>query len=501
MARKFRDYNLDQPYLLPPDLKEWLPEDHLALFISEIVQNLDLSSFYQVYESGQGRGQPPYHPAMMLGLLLYGYCTGVFSSRKIERATYEIVPFRFLSANQHPDHDSIATFRRRHIEQIKEVFIQVVLICREMGLVQLGHVAIDGTKIKANASKRNTVETGDIPLLIERQKAKIVEMLEKAEHADEEETLDRHRVSKSIAKARKRLEKLESAQAAVDAKLKEHEQLLREREAVIEESNTQNSVQRRRAGKQLCQLRLARGLTQLELGLLTNLSRSRISDFETGRLRPNAKEFSRLEEALKTKLPHFPERIPKRRNSGNKPPLPLRQNLTDPDSRLIKPSLYSSSVQAYNPQVAVDSAFQVIVATELSNSPNDANNLLPVVDAVKRNLGQLPRVISADTGYCSVANLQDARLGSVNTLIPPRRPRSNHSYTNPTLKAMREKLEQDDQKRLYNQRSQIVEPPFGRIKWLLKFSQFHLRGAKKVSGEWSLVATAHNLLKAFTYGR
>jgi transposase len=187
MSKTFRSYDLNQQLLLPPDLRQWLPGDHLALYISDVVESLNLSGILNPYEEGDGRGRPPYHPVLMVKLLVYGYCTGRMSSRKLEQATHDDVAFRVLSCNQQPDHDSIATFRKRHLPELAKLFVQILELCQRAGLVKLGHVAIDGTKIKANASKWRTMSYAAMSEAEAKLTAEVERLLAEAERIDEEE--------------------------------------------------------------------------------------------------------------------------------------------------------------------------------------------------------------------------------------------------------------------------------------------------------------------------
>jgi transposase len=187
MEKSYREYEPDQMFLLPPDMREWLPEGHLALFISDVVDELDLSTIRAVYESGDGRGQPPYHPRMMVRLLLYAYCKGKPSSRKIEQATFDEVPYRVLAAGQHPDHDTIAEFRKRHLQALADLFVQVLKLCQRAGLVKLGHVALDGTKIKANASKHKAMSYGRMCEKEQELQKEVEGLLQEAARTDAEE--------------------------------------------------------------------------------------------------------------------------------------------------------------------------------------------------------------------------------------------------------------------------------------------------------------------------
>src|SRR5206468_3144518 len=223
MVKPFRPYDLDQRLLLPPDLREWLPDDHLALFVSDVVDRLDLSAILDTYESGDGRGQPPYHPAMMVKLLLYAYCVGKPSSRKIERATYEDVAFRVLAADQHPDHDTIAEFRQRHLPALARLFVQGLLLCQRAGLVTLGHVALDSTRIKANASKHKAMSYARMEESERELQRQVQELLDQAQQVDatEDARYGRGRrgdeLPAELARRESRLRKIREARAALAA--------------------------------------------------------------------------------------------------------------------------------------------------------------------------------------------------------------------------------------------------------------------------------------------
>ena len=223
MGKTFRAYNLDQRLLLPPDMRQWLPEGHLALFLLDVVNQLDLTAILDVYEQGDGRGQPPYHPVMMVTLLLYAYCTGKPSSRRIERATHEEVPYRVLAGDQHPDHDSIAAFRQRHLRALARLFVQVLQLCEAAGLVKLGHVALDGTKIKANASKHKAMSYERMGAKEQELEAEVARLLEQAQQVDAAEDAEYGKgrrgdeLPAELARRETRLRKIREAKAALEA--------------------------------------------------------------------------------------------------------------------------------------------------------------------------------------------------------------------------------------------------------------------------------------------
>src|SRR6266849_5903000 len=227
MSRIYISYDPGQRLLLPPDLREWLPEEHLALFVSDVVEQLDLTKIIDWYERGDGRGRPPYHPLMMVKLLVYGYCTGRVSSRKIEKATYEDVGFRVLACNQHPDHDSIAEFRKQHLEELAQLFVQVLRLCEQAGLVKLGHVAVDGSKLRANASKHKAMSYERMCAKEEQLAAEVARLLQEAAATDEAEDREYGKgrrgdeLPPELARRESRLRKIREAKAALEAEAKE----------------------------------------------------------------------------------------------------------------------------------------------------------------------------------------------------------------------------------------------------------------------------------------
>lgn len=453
MSKTFRPYDVQQQLLFPPSLQDWLPEDHLARFVSDVVEDaLDLSGIYAVYDEADPRGRPPYHPAMLVKLLVYGYCTGVRSSRKIERATYDDVAFRFLSANQHPDHDSIAAFRKRHLTHLAGLFKQVLLLCEKAGLVKLGHVAIDGTKVKANASKHKAMSYDRMLETERRLEEEIRRLLEEAAQSDEEE--DRRfgkgkrgdELPPELARRESRLAKIREAKAAL-------EQEAKEKAAKEAEIAQQKRVERER------------------------------------RIKEKGKKYAGHE----PKMPD-PEQA--------KPEPKAQRNFTDPDSRIMVDGATKGFVQAYNAQAAVDGEHQIVVASMVSQQSPDNGHLLPMLERVQQTLGT-PSVVSADSGYYSQANVR-AVEAAVNLLVPPnqregKEPKKSGSGTpaGQTAEAMRNKLQSDDGRALYRLRKAIVEPVFGQMKEGRGFRRFSFRGLAHVTAEWDFMCLTHNLLKLF----
>lgn len=446
MGKTFRSYDLNQQLLLPPDLRQWLRPDHLALYVSDVVESLDLSGILQVYEEGDGRGRPPYHPALMVKLLIYGYCTGKMSSRKLEQATYDDVAFRVLSCNQQPDHDSIAGFRKRHLQELGRLFVQVLKLCERAGLVKLGHVAIDGSKIKANASKYQTLSYERMKDAEQELAAEVGRLLGEAQRIDEEED--------QLYGKGKRGDELPEE--------------LRDREA-----------------------RLAK-------------IRTLIADLEK-----EAKAAAEQKSAEKEKPAAERSRNWRRKwemsQQGEILPLPKsKRNLTDPDSRMMKDLVTQSYQQGYNVQIGVDAQAQIVVGAKVVQAGNDQQQLVPMLQEVARNLGRMPEAASADGGYFSAVALTDEAVRGVNLHVPPnQRVPDIGSLAEPlpasasVQQRMWQKLKSPEGRAIYNLRQAIVEPVFAQIKHIRGFRQFLLRGLAQVEAEWLLVCMTHNLLKLF----
>jgi transposase len=449
MTKTFRPYSLDQQLLLPPDLRGWLPEGDLALFVSDVVDELDLSAIYVAYESGEGRGQPPYHPAMMVKLLLYGYCIGTTSSRKIERATYRDVAFRVLAGDQHPDHDSIAEFRKRHLGALAAVFVQVLRLCQAAGLVTLGHVALDGTKLKANASKHKAMSYGRMEESERRLEGEVRALLEQAQQVDAAEDVQYgpgrrgDELPVELARRESRLAKIRAAKAALEQEAK----ALAAHEA--EAARAKLAARAHRVGS-------AKGKP------------AQVPDPEQARPAPTA-----------------------------------QRNFTDPESRIMVDGATKEFVQGYNAQAAVDSQAQVIVACGVTQAAGDVGQFGPMLDQVAAHLGHLPVQVTADAGYFSEANLTAPQFAAIDFYVPPdRHPHgrdaaAGRSRQGPFSAAMRTKLQTAAGRAVYARRKTIPEPVFGQIKQARGFRRFWLRGVDKVRGEWGLICLTHNLLKLF----
>jgi transposase len=444
----FRPIDRDTGFLLPPSVDEWLPEKHLARFVVEVIDGLDLRAMVGSY---RGSGSASYHPALLLGLLVYGYATGVFSSRKLERASYDSVAFRFIAASEHPDHDTIAAFRRRFLPEIEGLFIQVLLLAREMGLIKLGTVGLDGTKIHANASRHSALSYEYAGKLEAQLKAEVSALLAKAEAADQADLPDGLSIPDELARREARLQKLAEARAKIAARAQErfeHEQIEHQAKIMAREAKA------KRTGK-----------------------------------KPGGK----------------PPEPP------SADPLPTDQiNLTDEESRIM-PVAGGGFEQCYNAQVAVAAESLLVIATEVVQAPNDKQQLEPMLRqlaALPEALGA-PETLLADNGYFSAANVAAAAAAGVAPLIAMGRQSHHPSLAerfaaappapdHPTpVAAMAHRLATPEGKKRYALRKHTPEPVFGIIKSVLGFRQFLLRGLDQVRGEWRLVTMAWNMKRMF----
>ena len=441
MSKTFRPWLVDQPQLLPPSVTEFVPEGHVAHFVRNLVRDeLDLSAIRAAY--GEERGYPPYHPVMMTALLLYGYSRGVYSSRRLERACEERLDFLAVTAMNRPDHRTICEFRRRHLAALSDLFVQVLKLCQAAGLVQLGHVALDGTKIAANASRHKAMSYGRMKKAEAELKAEVDAWLAAAEAADAEEdarlgAARGDEMPEWVKNKARRLEKIREAKAALEAEAKAAQAA-------------------RDAAKEAAQ-------------------------------------------AAQAKPPRKGGRKPK--TPPGEPADKAQRNFTDPQSRIMKGK--DGFLQGYNAQAAVDARAQVIVAHGLTDNAADAGQLIPMVDAVEANTGAKPAQLSADSGYCSEENLAALETRRITGFVATGRQKHGEAAADggearkkgPKVEAMRERLREGGFEGPYRLRKQTVEPVFGQIKHARGFRQFLMRGLAKVSGEWAMLCTAHNLLK------
>jgi transposase len=426
MAKQFRSYDMNQQLLLPPDMRDWLPSGDIALSISDLVDTLDLSCIFDDYETADGRGNPPYHPRMMIKILIYGYVVGVRSSRKIAQSTYRDVAFRVLSGDQHPDHDSIANFRLRHLDKFQQLFKNVVLMAERLGLASLDHVAIDGTKIKANASRYKTYSHKTVCSREERLEKAIQAITDEADRIDKEED-DRFGPGNSGFEAPPHLRTMEQRLAAIKKLKAEMEEEARQIEAEAAEKADTHKQDKKRG--------------------------------------------------------RTPKRVPKDEALKRV----RRRNLTDDDSRLVRDGSINWFIQGYNGQLAVNDQ-HFIVALSLTNQPDDHAQLLPLLDSIEEQLHARPAVVTADTGYYSSENLTAHQVEQIDLYVPPQ-----SQMTGPLATAMREKLKCSKAKKIFGRRKALVETVNGKIKQILGFRQFSLRGLRKVTAEFNLVGIASNL--------
>ena len=461
MSKRFRTCDLNQPFLFPPSLQDWLPERHLARFVADVVDQLDLSKIYADYGRKDGRGLAAYHPLMMVRLLLYGYCIGIVSSRKIEQKTYDDVAFRFLAAGEHPDHDSIASFRQRHLRPLAELFSQALNLCGKAGLIKLGHVAIDGTKMKANASKHKAMSYERMNEKEKQLREEVDKLLAEAAKADADEDA-KYGPGKRIDELPKELERRESRLKKIAEAKAQLEQEARER-AAAEKAAVEARLEQRRQQEQ-----------------------------EQGR-------------KIGGRPPQAPE------PAQAKPEAKAQRNFMDADSRIMMDGATKGFVQGYNAQAAVDSAAQIIVAAEITQQANDKKQLVPMMQAVEKNLGQKPEHVTADAGYFSEQAVTDPAVNGVDLLVAVSREKHGKGEQTEMAKrgepqepraaeTMREKLSGAAGKAIYKMRKAVVEPVFGQIKERRGLRRFLLRGLEKVSAEWKIICLTHNLVKLFQAG-
>lgn len=443
MPTNFRLVDRDTAYLLPPSVDEWLPEDHLARFVVEIVDQLDISDLEGAYT---GSGSDAYHPRMMLALLFYCYATGTFSSRKMEAATFESVPVRYVAANQHPDHDTICTFRRRFLEPLSDLFVQILEIAHQMDLVEVGDVAIDGSKARANASKHKAMSWERACELEEQLSEEVAEMMAHAEAADNE-SIDTAALPEELALRQDRLEQILQAKAMIEERAA---QRYEEEKAAHEKKMADREAKEKRTGKKM----------------------------------PGRK-------------PKPPEPGPR---EGD------QVNFTDPDSRIMLTS-NNGWQQAWNLQSSVDMNSYMIVGGTLTQATNDKQQLKPMMDQLEElpeELGTVKRV-SADAGYFSEDNTNLVTERGADPYISVSRQKHHPGWTqrladpgpppeDPTpVQAMKWRLKTQEGRDFYGRRKSTVEPVFGIIKHVMGFRQFLLRGLQKAAGEWKLVQCAYNL--------
>jgi transposase len=445
---RFQPIIRNTDFLFPPSINDWLPEVHLARFVVEIVDQLDLKEMERAY---RGTGSAPFHPALLLSVLTYGYATGVFSSRKLEAATRDSVAFRYVAANLHPDHDTLNSYRKRFLPQIEGLMVQVLLIARTMGVLKLGNIALDGTKIHANASRHSALSYGHIKQLEAQLQAEVKKLLALAEEADNEKIPTGLDLPDEIARREDRLKAIGQAKAKIEERARER----------FEQEQTEYQ------GK---------------------LSKREAKARETG------------------KPPRGKAPLPPQEGAKDKDQI----NLTDEESRIMK-TPGGGFEQCYNAQLAVDMESYLITSTNVVQAANDKQQVGPMLEelvALPVPLGKIETLV-ADTGYFSEANVETCCGHKITPLIAVKR-ESHHPdplerFTEPPplpagateVEKMRHRLKTKQGKEMYAKRKSTVEPVIGIVKSALGFRQFLLRGLENVNGEWNLVALGWNLKRMF----
>lgn len=450
MSVSFEWIDRDTPMLLPPDLRDWIPEDDMVHFVIEAVERVSLKKF-RLNERGSGSKQKP--PHMMLGLLIYCYANGIFSSRKIERASYRDVAVRYLTGNTHPDHDTICKFRRENLGAISEAFVQILQLAREVGVLKLGKVSTDGTHIKASAAMSQNISYERAEALKSKLQEDIASLLEQAEGADRSDE-DEGRLPKELDRRKKLLEKMDEAIEGLKKRA--------EAQQAREQQEYEQKVARRKQ-----------------------------KEIETGK-------------KVSGKEPKAPSKDVEQIARESKATF----NMTDPDSRVMRKSKHAAYTQSINAQASVDAAgSHLITGNHLSQSASDSGELLKAYKAIPETIGK-PSALLADAGYMnaeafeqleqlgcepfvSVSNENDHNQRSYE-FRTPKKIRPPRKLTQPALIAMRDKLKTEQGKAIYKLRSQSVETVFGIIKEVLGFRAFRLRGIEKMRGEWELVCLAYN---------
>jgi transposase len=443
MSKTFRMWDVDQAWLLPASVHQFVGPGHLAHFVRDTVREaLDLSAITGLYKAEQG--QQPYHPGMLVALLLYGYSRGIYSSRKLAQACEERVDVMAVTGLNRPDFRTISDFRKRHLSALQRLFVQVLRLCQAAGLVKLGHVAVDGTKLRANASKHKAMSYKHLVQQEPKLAAAVQSWLDQAAAADAAEDAQHGADRRGdetpdwMADKQRRLERIRTAKAQLEAEAK--------------------------AGP---------------------------GDADPDGPGPSS---------------GMQERGARKAEPGDTPPDNAQRNFTDPDSRILPSG--GGFIAGYNGQIAVDAAHQIIVAQRLATNPADFAALIPLVDQAQANLGRTLREVSGDTGFATEANLEAMAARRVRAYLSPGRIRHGQTdpaagrvlKRKPRMQAMAETIRRAGRRSRYRLRKQVVEPVFGQIKQARGFRQFLLRGLNKVRGEWAIICTAHNLLKLHRAG-
>jgi len=472
----YRPYSRSQPYLIPQDLQDWIPANHPVRFVADLVGKLDLSGVKTSFRTSSFVGRPTYHPQMMVALLIYAYSVGITSSRKIEMSIQDRLDFRWLCGGDQPDHDCIATFRKKNLEVFSKLFGQVLIACQEMGMVKLGRVAVDGTKLLANASRSETYNAAQLQKLSDKLRATARQLAEEGLRVDAEEDAE-FGVGRRGDELPKELANTESRLKRIDAALTK-----------LRETAHAGAAEQVKSAQEEAEAR----------------ARELVKTGKKGRGRKaKAKNAAQIEADL---------------FASDK----LRINLTDPDSHLMRDGATKAIVQGYNAQIVVDCEHQIIVAAEVTQQANDKQQLVPMLEKVVENLGKSPAQACADTGYFSEKAVTDSKLADVDLLVPPSRD-CTQSETDAaaleklepvvkivngkrfvryraeptTAERMRAKLQTPDGRAAYGDRGKTVEAVFGQTKACRGVRGFLMRGAQGVQAEWKLMCLGHNILKMY----
>lgn len=507
MAQTFRDWQPDQRLLLPIDARDWLPSGHFAYFLVDVVQQLDVteierSILFHAEQKGGGvaksdRGVRPFDPRMMLAVLFYGYSNGIFSSRRLHRATYEDVAMRLICAGQHPHHRTICTFRRTHLQHIESLFLQILAIARKAGMIGAVHWALDGTKVQANASRHKAMSYKRLTAEEQRLSEEISALMAKAEAADTDEDhdlgedRDGHEVPEDIKRRDSRLARIRQAKAELEAEAAE----TRRRE-----------------------------LAEREAGAREEAAKDDASAADRSRAERAAKKLAEATELAEDKAKAvdgvgLPEQgvAPARRmpehevacNAEGEPDPKAQRNFTDAQSRIMKTG--QGFTQGYNAQIVVDEQHHLVVATGVGNLSPDSTYATPMMTKALEDNALSPTVVTMDAGYWSSTNAEALAQMGLDAYIATGR--DKHGVARPEATAaevaaatdprrkMSAKTRTAEGRRIYSRRKATVEPVFGRIKEALGFRRFSMRGIAAARAEWSLVCAVHNLLKVFAFRR
>jgi len=443
MANHFISSNRKQAYLLPPSIDEWLSQDHLARFIVDVTEQLDLSSILKYY-TGSG-GSSAYHPQVLLSLLFYGYATGTFSSRKIERATYDSVAFRYIAANTHPDHDTIATFRKRFLPQLEVLFVQILLIAKDTGFLKVGKVSLDGTKIKANASKHKALSYAHANKLQEQLESEVKVLMQKAHEADNSDENDGMDIPQEIIRREDRISVIKEAKIKIQQRAKERYE---KEKKLYDEKMAKRKAKEEKTGKK---------------------PRGKIP-------KPPSQEIKASDQV----------------------------NLTDEESRIMKTS-GGGFEQCYNTQASVEHDSRLIIHQHVTQNSNDKLEITPTINWFEKYSDFKPPLIVADAGYFSETNITLCEKNKVTPYISFGKEQHNQPLEerfreadplppDPTsVEKVKHRLQTKEGKVIYSERKSTVEPVFGVIKHVMGFRQFMLRGFEQAKGEWNLMCIAYNL--------